>query len=396
MMRVYFSPCGIGFGHAGRCATIARKLMEELDDVEVLFSTYMEGVHLVKREGFPLARAPPVYLKTKPDGTIDLERTLLKPDLFLSMPRILNQVTNEIKFMKQFKPDVVVSDSRASSLLAAELLGIPRMCILNQFQIIIPREKRFLRLSKIADAGVLALVGKIWTLGPVLVPDFPPPYTISIHNLRMPRRYKRKVRLVGPLVPKRPEELPSQEKLKEALGLDVDRPLIFAPISGPLRERAFLIGALRGIFKRFPDDYQVVMSMGYLNAQPELLKNSKNFRLYRWVKNRFEYLKACDLVIARAGHETIMHSLCYGKPLILIPTPSHTEQMNNAERAKEIGAAEVLRQKDLNRKTLLKAVNEILGNHEYRRVAKKIEAFSSKLNALEAVVQEILELYQGT
>ena len=34
MMRVYFSPCGIGFGHAGRCVTIARKLMEELDDKE--------------------------------------------------------------------------------------------------------------------------------------------------------------------------------------------------------------------------------------------------------------------------------------------------------------------------------------------------------------------------
>jgi len=393
-MRVYLSPCGIGYGHAGRTVLIARELMRRFRNVDFLFSTYMEGIRFVRGEGFPVVEAPPVYLKTKPDGTIDLERTAARPGL-LSIPTILNQIEKELQFMKAFRPDIVISDSRASTLLAAKALGIPRMCILNQFQIIIPREKRFLRLSKLADAGVLTLVGKIWTTGPVLVPDYPPPHTISIHNLRIPKRYEKKVRLIGPLLPKRPEKLPPSEELREKLNLDRDKPLIFAPISGPVRERAYLLGVLRRIFQSFPEEYQVVMSMGYLNSNPPLVRNSPNFRLYRWVRNRFEYLKACDIVVARAGHETIMHALSYGKPLILVPTPSHTEQNNNAKRAEELGVAKTIKQENLNRKTLIKAVEEVLHDEKYLRNARKMMDISSKFNALEEIIGEIVRLYQS-
>jgi UDP:flavonoid glycosyltransferase YjiC (YdhE family) len=45
-MRVYFAPCGIGLGHAGRSIPIAR----ELKNAKIVFSTYREGINYVKQE----------------------------------------------------------------------------------------------------------------------------------------------------------------------------------------------------------------------------------------------------------------------------------------------------------------------------------------------------------
>ena len=51
----------------------------------------------------------------------------------------MRQVNAEIRYMKAFKPDAVVSDSRLSSIFAAKLLGLPVLLILNQFTPLIPR-----------------------------------------------------------------------------------------------------------------------------------------------------------------------------------------------------------------------------------------------------------------
>jgi len=238
-MRVYFSPCGIGLGHVGRCVPIARKLMEK--NAEVLFSTYQEGIDYVEREKLPLVKAPPIGFKVKPDGTIDFRQTAVDPGPFFASFTLIKQIDAEVQAIESFKPDVVVSDSRASPLLAARILGTPRICILNQFQVIIPRKKRFLQLAKFADSVTLTMVGKIWTSGnEVLIPDFPKPYTISAGNLNIPKSYREHVKLIGPILSTLPNELPSKKELRKKLGLPVNKPVLFVPISGPLRERAFL------------------------------------------------------------------------------------------------------------------------------------------------------------
>jgi UDP:flavonoid glycosyltransferase YjiC (YdhE family) len=63
----------------------------------------------------------------------------------------MRQVNTEISYMKAFRPDAVVSDSRLSSIFAAKLLGIPILLILNQFTPLIPMKKDMFMLSKIAD-----------------------------------------------------------------------------------------------------------------------------------------------------------------------------------------------------------------------------------------------------
>lgn len=387
-MRVYFAPCGIGLGHVGRCVPIARKLQEK--SAEVVFSTYREGISYVQREKFRLLKAPPIGFQVKPDGTVDFRQTAVNPGPFLASFTFLQQVNSEVRMIENYKPNVVVSDSRASPLLAARLLRIPRVCILNQFQAMIPRRTHYLRLARFADFITLTLIGKIWTSGNVLlIPDFPPPYTISAGNLSIPKFYRKNVRLIGPILPVNPNQLPTKEQLRKRLRLPDDKPVVFAPISGPIKERAFLTGALRKILLEFPEDYEVVVSLGYPNTDDKPMQHG-NVTIYKWIPNRFEYLKASDVVIARAGHGTLTQCMSYGKPMILIPTPNHTEQLINARQARNLGIAKIVQQEDLSKNKLLKTVQQTLQDRTLSKLVE-VQKEALKHDGLENAAKAIIE-----
>ena len=386
-MRVLFTPSGVGLGHVGRCIPIAKRL--ERDGAEILFSTYREGLKYIQQEGFQTVEAPDIGVAVKPDGSIDFRLTTVNPGPFLTVYTIMKQVDVEINIMQAFKPDIVVSDSRASSLVSARFLGIPRVCILNQFQVFIPRRKRFLKLARIADATTLTLVGRVWAdADQIMVPDFPPPYTISTKNLQIPRAYHKKLKLIGPILSVRPDDLPTQKDLRTKLGLDKTKQVIFAPISGPAKERAYFTGKLRQIFSKFPDDYQIVMSLGYPKFSAEPIVD-RNMIVYGWLPNRFEYLKACDVVVSRGGHGTLSQSICYSKPAILVPTPSHTEQFNNSKKAVDLGVAEIIQQEDLTRDTLLTAARKILEKNRFQERAEQLQKEISQWNGLETAANII-------
>lgn len=371
----------------GRVAPIARKLQES--GAKLVFSTYTDGINYVQQENFPLIKAPPIGAQVKPDGSIDFRKTAINPGPFLAPFMLLNQINAEIRSIEGFRPDVVVSDSRASSLLAADLLGIPRVCILNQFQAIVPRKTHLLHLARFADIVTLTLIGKIWTsVKALLIPDFPQPYTISIGNLTIPKSYSKNVKFIGPIVPKRPNELPTKEELCEQLKLPADKPIIFAPLSGPTSEKAFVTGVLRKILLDFPEEYEIIMSFGYPNADNTPMRHG-NLTIYKWLPNRFEFLKACDVAIGRAGHGTITQCMCYGKPMVLIPTPGHTEQISNAKQAENIGVAKIVLQERLSKQRMLDKIRESLEKEMVER-AKEVQLEALKHNGLENAVKEII------
>jgi UDP-N-acetylglucosamine--N-acetylmuramyl-(pentapeptide) pyrophosphoryl-undecaprenol N-acetylglucosamine transferase len=386
-MKVYFAPCGIGLGHVGRIVPLARKLQKR--GAELVFSTYTDGIGYVERENFPLIKAPPVGAQVKPDGSIDFRKTAINPGPFLASFMLLNQINAEVRSIESFRPDVVVSDTRASSLLAADLLRIPRVCILNQFQPIIPRKTHLLHLARFADVVTLTLIGRIWaSVKVLLIPDFPQPYTISIGNLTIPKSYSKNVKLIGPILPQNPNELPSQEELREKLKLPTDKPIVFAPLSGPTSEKAFVTGMLRKILLDFPDEYEIIMSYGYPSADNKPIRH-KNVTIYKWLPNRFEFLKACDMAIGRAGHGTITQCMSYGKPMILIPTPGHTEQISNAKQAENIGVARIALQDRLSTQSMVEKVQETLKKEMVKRAAE-VQLEALKHDGLENAEKEIL------
>jgi UDP:flavonoid glycosyltransferase YjiC (YdhE family) len=163
--------------------------------------------------------------------------------------------------------------------------------------------------------------------------------------------------------------------------------LIFVPISGSTREKAFFTGMLRKILLGFPKDYEIIMSLGYPDDDSRPAHYG-SLTIHKWIPNRFEYLKACDIIVARAGHGTITQAMCYGKPVVLVPTPSHTEQINNAKQAKDLGVAKVLLQKDLSKLELLRLIQQALGDETQERL-KAIQRQVSRYDGVKEAVRTI-------
>ena len=384
-MRVYFGVCGVGLGHAGRCTPVARKLLEKGD--EVLFSTYSDACDYIRAEGLPLREAPPIYFAVKPDGSVDFRQTTAYPGIFSTII-FLNQLRAELQFMKDFQPDFVVSDSRVSSILAAKTLGIPQVTVLNLYRVRIPRERRFLRLAQIADGGILTVVGMVWNMGEeVLIPDFLPPYTLSADNLGIPPRRKKKVRFIGPVIEVKPNDLPRREEIREKLGVDEDELFIFVSISGPSTEKRHFISMMKELVKKFPNNYRIAISLAEPNSLKEPIKRG-NVTIYPWLHNRFEFLKACDVVVSRAGLGTISQSICYGKPLVLIPTPNHTEQLNNAKRTEALKLGKILDQRNLSYEDLVTSIRDLSDEPFVSRV-KEVQQEALKYDAIGTMVEVI-------
>ena len=74
-----------------------------------------------------------------------------------------------------------------------------------------------------------------------------------------------------------------------------------------------------------------------------------------------------------------------------MPTPSHTEQLNNAKRAVELGIAKAIEQEDLRKEALLATVQGMLENSQFQERVREIQEDILKLNALETIIQTITE-----
>ncbi len=398
-MRVYVSPCGVGLGHIARTVPIVEELRSR--GVEVVFSTYLDGLEYAEARGYRLVRTVPISFKVKADGTVDFKQTAARSGLSLGIRRFLKQVTAEIRNMKRFKPSVVFSDSRASSIIAARLLGIPVVLMLNQFKVEIVRrpstgklslmDRLFFLVANIFWIFVRTLIGGVWAQSKIiLIPDFPRPYTISVTNLAIPRRYESKIRLVGPIVGLSPKDLPDEETIAKELRLSAEKPTVYVAISGPKVERTHLTNLLLGVLQATCSDCSFVVSCGIPGGKtaPTMSDGLLN---YEWMddETQFKVLKVSDAVVSRSGHGMIMKALSFGKPLVLIPTPDHTEQHGNAKRAVELGAALMLRQNVIG-ENFPRALSTIVSSSKLRAKAEEIGETMLKLNPVATVADLIM------
>ena len=367
-MRVYVAPCGIGLGHITRCEPIADALVSQ--GAEVVYSTYSDGLDYARRRGLPTLPTVSIGFKVKGDGTVDFKMTATTSGFSLGVKRFLEQLTAEIRNIKRFEPDVVLSDSRVSSLIAGKLMGVPVALILNQFRVeivnrpsakkITPVERLFFLIANIFWLFFRTLLGGIWARSNLmLIPDFPAPYTISASNLAIPKRYKKKVKLIGPIVSDEPKKRSSRGALNGSHFFASRKPLIYAAVSGPKTERTVLAGLLLESLGGFPSEYEVVISRGEPNGSSAPVRD-RNLTVYGWIEDQCEVLEASSVVVSRAGHGTIMKSIMLGKPMILIPIPDHTEQYGNAKRASKLGLAEIIPQREVTTERLLDATRRLL------------------------------------
>jgi UDP-N-acetylglucosamine--N-acetylmuramyl-(pentapeptide) pyrophosphoryl-undecaprenol N-acetylglucosamine transferase len=389
---LYVGPCGLGLGHITRCDAIAREFSNE--GVDVLFSSYLDALDYLKRSGFTYFSAIPLSFRTREDGTIDPKMTMSQNGVTVGLWGFIRQLIGEVRQISAFEPDVVISDTRISTLVAAFILRKPRILILNQYSVQMPKDDRKHRLAdrpmlfaaKIIWRYISAMLELAWGVSDlIIVPDLKAPYTISRYNLAIPPGIRSKVRLVGPLTPAR---------LKIPNGIRHSHmawPLVFACVSGPATDRKYLVNKLTDILTEFPGDYELVLSCGDPNGSFGE-KKIGNLTVHEWMTEQsyWKTFERADVIVSRAGHETIMKAISEGKPLVLIPPPNHTEQANNAKRAEELGVAVVLDQSRLDTQGLAKAISTSLRNN--RENAQRLSESLGSESGIRAVVEAVSQL----
>ena len=395
-LRLYIGPCGLGLGHITRCDAIAREFSNE--GVDVLFSSYLDALDYLKRSGFTYFSAIPLSFRTREDGTIDPKMTMSQNGVTVGLWGFIRQLIGEVKQISAFEPDVVISDTRISTLVAAFILRKPRILILNQYSVQMPKDDKKHRLNdrpmlfaaKIIWRYISAMLELAWGLSDlIIVPDLKAPYTISRYNLAIPPGIRRKVRLVGPLTR-------SRFNLGDGVRHTVrGRPLVFACVSGPATDRRYLVSKLTDILKEFPEDYELILSCGDPNGSVGG-KRIENLVVHEWMTEQsyWRTFERADVIVSRAGHETIMKAVSEGKPLVLIPPPNHTEQANNSKRAEELGVAVVLDQSRLDAAMLAEAISRTLRDN--RESALRLSETLGSESGVRAVVEAVSQLVATT
>jgi UDP:flavonoid glycosyltransferase YjiC (YdhE family) len=212
----------------------------------------------------------------------------------------------------------------------------------------------------------------------------------------MPKRFRKKVKLIGPIISTKPVNLPDVRDIRKDFGFESKKPLIYAAISGPGKERFFLIEKLSTILQILPNHYQIILTKGSPGSKSKSIKK-KHVIFYNWIDEveQSMLLKASDTIISRAGHGIITKSLAYGKPLILIPIPNQTEQYGNAFRAKELGVAEVIEQQELNEINLEQSIDNVI-NSDFYNNAKKFSKVASVNDGVGFATDLIIEVANST
>ena len=104
-------------------------------------------------------------------------------------------------------------------------------------------------------------------------------------------------------------------------------------------------------------------------------------------------LAVADIVLSRAGSNTLSELLALHKPMLLVPYPlgaSRGDQIENAKSYQRQGLAHVLMQEDMTPETLTQSLLELLSQRQ--ELARTLEAYPVK-DGTDAVL-ELIELAQ--
>ena len=147
--------------------------------------------------------------------------------------------------------------------------------------------------------------------------------------------------------------------------LAADKPVILV-IGGSLGSVA-VNTAVRKLLPRLLPEYQVVHICGKGNLDESLI-GSKGYVQYEYVDKPLKHLfAAADMVISRAGANSICELLALRKPHLLIPlsaAASRGDQILNAKSFQKQGFSEVLEEEALDDESFLRAIQKVYHQRE--------------------------------
>lgn len=376
---MYSAVFGSGLGHVSRVYSIA-KILERNSGCEFRYSTFDEAYDFLKKYSEDVIRAPSVAIKWNLTGGVSGSSTVLGAPRMVAA--FIEQVSFEKKQLSGYNPRVILSDSRLSTVFAAKSPTYPIVTILNQIRILFPPKFRRGAFTTVLERVEADLLGLYWSLSnDVLIPDLPPPFTISEANVSN-IDVSNKARFTGFMTPKLSIPDDRISKVRSALELD-SRPLVFMQISGPnVTKEAFVQPALRSA-TFLSKKYNVIISKGLPSQSTIPYKLANGAWLYDWCPIKDELFVLSHVLVARAGHTTISQCINAGKPSVLVPIFNHSEQIWNAEKFTKLGLGIAIKSEDLNSEKLQSAIDECFDNPIYFDQMQKLKQISNKFNGIE-------------
>jgi UDP-N-acetylglucosamine--N-acetylmuramyl-(pentapeptide) pyrophosphoryl-undecaprenol N-acetylglucosamine transferase len=147
--------------------------------------------------------------------------------------------------------------------------------------------------------------------------------------------------------------------------------------------------ALRANLQALLDDFQIVHICGKGNVDPQWT-NKKGYKQFEYVHEELPHLMAmADIVLSRAGANSIFEFLALRKPMLLIPLSkeaSRGDQILNARSFEKSGYAEVLMEENLTNESLRNAIYHLYQNKDrYRQNMDRSDAGDALQKLLELI-----------
>jgi len=205
--------------------------------------------------------------------------------------------------------------------------------------------------------------------------------------------------------PIRKETFKVDEKIWRVLNFERDLPVIF--VTGGNQGSHTINMVLGEIIPQLVKIANVFHQCGHLNVLgdfeklekiranlPPKLKLRYHVKKYLNAEEMGTLLNKADLIVSRAGANTITELAALGKPCILIPLPwlYQNEQAKNARLLAQVGIAEVLLQEDLSGENLLHFIGKMLANISFYRKNSTLAKKMVKLEAAKKIADLIEEV----
>ncbi len=359
-MKILFVVCGEGLGHASRCLHLGHYMQQQGHTVH--FAGYGKSYDFMNQHGCSaLYRVRREVCLEGENGFFSMKKTLWHSK-FLLFDMIYSLAHLSLLIRRQGY-DCVVCDTMYGGVLAGRLQNIPVVFITNQNQFSGPdgTTTPVWRLLSRLVRGYLRLCHR------VIIPDYPPPDTVSQYNIKIPRGEENRYRYTGPFYQFDPDRY------------TYDKKTVFTSFGGePYKLPMYLM--LRKIADHHKD---LVFDVFYTGV--ELPESSENFLSHGYVPNLYEHLALAKIAIVHGGLTTLHEALIFEKPVLIIMDPGHPEQQNNARKIMEMGAGTAIDGRHVTPEALEKKLAETM-EIVPRPFRATHNAINGRKNAMEIVL----------
>jgi UDP-N-acetylglucosamine--N-acetylmuramyl-(pentapeptide) pyrophosphoryl-undecaprenol N-acetylglucosamine transferase len=379
MLSLLIAGGGTG-GHLYPGVAVARELMARMPGAQVTFVGTAAGIEarVIPREGFPLELIRSAGLKGKSAASLARGVGLL-PLSALDAWRVISRR----------RPDVVIGVGGYSSgpiVALAAWRGIPTLLMEQNAMPGITNRMlaRFVRSAAVTYEESIGYFGsKAFRAGNPVRPEF----------FSEDRRGDSEERRQG--VPG-----DGQAYERHTLPPAAARVLVFGGSQGAHAINVAMVAAAARLAASSPRlaithqtgerDLEMVRD-GYRRAGLEARVEPFLFEMDR-------EMKSADLVICRAGATTLAELTASGRPAILIPLPTATDdhQRKNAQALVTHGAAQMIDQRELTGERLAAEITALAGDADRRRRMSEDARRMARPDAAKAIVDKVLELAGAT